>query len=304
MAKEIYYGQKSEIAFSFKTISDGSIAPQITTTDASLASWYSSDGQSVLNNNTGALTFVDATEKTITVIVDAKAVDRIDGFRGIALTYLNFRRLTNLDSDIDLGFAFDLESFFPPIAVNKASVIHAYFNKLDVLDMSQWIIKDGIVDLSNSPVLYKYLQPQLFWSASKFVLTKSLIYDTLDLSNGYFKGQLSIVDSDFIEGISFNPSITFKLVTSMNLSSNRILGYINFGGMSGLLTPDNSVLNVNNIGASTAQIDLMLQELNNVMPSGPVGRSANFANNSIPSASGLVYKAQLEAKGLSVIVDS
>lgn len=303
MSKHIYYGQKSEIAFSFKTKSSGSIQPVITTTDASLAHWYSSDGQSVLSNNTGALTFVDNTEKTITVVVDSRVIDTLTRFDSIDLTYLNIQRLTELVSNVDITGNPDLKVFFPNITIGGVNEYDCSGSNIDILDFTQTLVKGSKVIYQEAANLHKFNQPQFLWWTDHFEIPKNIIFDTLNLDKAYFKGPVIINDADFIEGINFNPSITYQYVPSLDLSNNRLLNRVAFGIMQSLLTPANSWVSVRNIGASAEDVDYMLHQLNNVVASGASGRKIYLDQNTAPTVVGLAYLAQLQSKGLEVIVD-
>lgn len=303
MAKNIYYGLKSEVAFSFKTTKNGSIAPEITTSDASLAKWYSTDGQSVIDNNIGAFTFPDDTEKTITVIIDCRKITTMDSFNGIDLTYINIQRLTGLVQRIYLSDNPNLLTVFNPIVVGGITDAIYDNTNIDILDLSQTIIADADISFLNAINMHRFMQPQLFWSAASFTLDKSIVFDTLDISNGYLKGAIAITNSDFIEGINFKNNITYQYVQSMDLSNNRLLKTIDFNIMQNLLTPANSWIKAQNIGADQNQVDSMLAALNNVVSSGAAGREIYLDGNTAPSSAGLHSKLLLELKGLTVIVD-
>ena len=242
-------------------------------------------------DNLGALTEVVADPTTITDITDhSQALKSAD------LTRL--AQVTSIQTDLNP----DQEEIIYPFSYKKISKIDARIGKTRKIDLRYTIVQFAEILLDHNDLLNTFLQPVLPWSVVNFAIYNSQIYDTLNLSNLEIRGATTIASNDFLEGITFNPSIGYAYMTSLNLSNNKQLRYVDFKDLHGMLTPANSQINIKDIGSSTAQIDLMLEEINLRVYSGNPGRVFDMtgAFMAAPSAAGIVFKNKILAKGIDI----
>lgn len=238
------------------------------------------------------LTEVVADPTTITEIVDYSR----------DLKSANFERLSQINK-IMVDLNVDMEEIIYPFSYHKINSIDARLGgKLRIVDLRYTIVKFARLAYDNNDLINTFLQPVLPWSVVYLVIYGSQIYDTLDLSNLEIRGEVSIASNDFLEGITFNPSIGYAYMTLLNLSNNKQLHYIDFKDLHGMLTPAGSKIDIRDVGASTDLVDKMLEEANLRLFSGNSGRVIDMTGTfmAAPSAAGLVFKNKILAKGIDI----
>ena len=287
-------------AISFKSYSSISTDYTITYTGNDTPQW--TDGTNELTGTSVTFPWTDTTVKHVHLYVQNPELVRADFWSDTTIFELNISRVPTDSTSIDLSNA-SLRRFYTPINSALTSIESQLgIEVIEVLNCAASTFTDIDLALWRCFNLYSFVQPRKAWSATRLQITNSVIYETLNLSNLTLNGSLSIVDNPFIEEITFNSDVDYSSCTSFKIDNSTLLNYIDFSIMSGLLSPNDSAITVLDIGASQSQVDEMLHQLSLIIPNNSAtGRQVRLSGT--PSSQGLIYKAAIEALGVTVYTD-
>lgn len=170
------------------------------------------------------------------------------------------------------------------------------------IDLRYTILNNTTLIIVSEPKFNQFIQPLLPWSVKVLLIENSQLYDTLDLSRLTVNDTLAITDNVFLEGINFNTGTTYYNVRKFIVCNNPQLRFVEFSIMAGILSKANSIIDIQNIGAGFHELKSMLEAINNQVSSGQSGRSINISKNHEIGEEIKTIISEIESKGINVIV--
>lgn len=220
--------------FTFKTTFEGTVSFSITKT-GDPAIWYMGDGTIYANTNDVTHTYVDGSEKTVSVAVGAFAeVTGLGTFANKQITFFDASSLINLGGLLLMNLNPNLSQFFMPDIHNGNFSFNINFNQtgLESLDFKQIKLSSTRIFVNQCPNLTSVnianIQSGfLLFNAANSNLTGNItLPNVVYVSSGSNTG-IDLRNNPLLTSITF-PNNT-QIATSINASNCNLTGTLDFG---------------------------------------------------------------------------